>query len=379
MCNIARALVCLGLCCMVSFSAWADPGVTDREIVLGQSAAFSGPAAELGIQMNAGARAYFDHVNQQGGVHGRRITLLTLDDKYEPELAATNTRKFIEDSKVFALFGYVGTPTSNAALPIFTGAKVPFFAPFTGAKSLREPFNRHIFNIRASYADETERIVEHLSGMGVRNFGVFYQNDAYGQAGLSGVEQALKKRNMTTMAKATVERNSTEVGAAVADMLAKKPDAVIQIGAYKGCSEFIKAMRKAGFGGHIYNVSFVGSKALADELGEQGRGIGISQVVPLPWHPVSPIVNEYDRIMKAQGRDINFSSLEGFIAARVFVEGLRRAGRDLSRERFIAAMESINSTNYSSGGFPVDFSPTNHSGSKFVEMTLISKNGRFIR
>lgn len=379
MCISSRSASTLLLSLAVSISAWAETGVTEKIITLGQSAAFTGPSAELGIQMNAGAEAYFKHLNEKGGIHGRRVVLVKLDDKYEPELAVANTRKLIDKDKVFALFGYVGTPTSNAVLPIFTQAQVPFFAPYTGARSLREPFNRQVFNIRASYNDETEKIVQHLSAMGASNIGVFYQNDDYGKAGLAGVEMAMNKRKLPLVSKATVERNSVAVEDAVSTMLPKNPDAIIQIGSYKSCAQFIKSMRAAGYKGHIYNVSFVGSRALADELGEQGRGIGISQVVPLPWHTSNPIVAEYEAIMKKDGADINFSSLEGYIAARVFAEGLRRAGKELTREKLIAALESINSGNYASDGFPIDFSATNHSASHFVEMTLISKNGRFIR
>lgn len=358
--------------------AFADPGVTDGKIVLGQSAAFSGPAAQLGIQLHAGAKAYFDQVNAQGGVFGRKIEILKLDDKYEADLAAANTKKLIEVDEVFALFGYVGTPTSNAALPLFTKAKVPFFAPFTGAQSLREPFNSQIFNIRASYFDETEHLVERLVRTGLKNIAVFYQNDAYGKAGLAGVERALKKINVPMMDVATVERNSIDVAKAVEKLLPKRPDVIIQISAYASCAAYIKTMRKAGYTGQFYNVSFVGSKALADTLGNDGPGVIVSQVVPFPWHLATPVVSEYTKVMgKAGIADLNFSSLEGFIAAKVFVEGLKRAGRSLTRERLISALESINIGNYDMGGFDVAFSPGNHNGSKFVDMTVITKDSKF--
>jgi len=359
-------------------AAYAEAGVTDQKIVLGQSAAFSGPAAQLGIQLYAGAKAYFDQVNSQGGVFGRKIEIQKLDDKYEADLAAANTKTLVEGGEVFALFGYVGTPTSNAALPIFTQAKVPFFAPFTGAQTLREPFNRYIFNIRGSYFDETEHLVDRLVNIGVKHIAVFYQNDAYGKTGLAGVERALGKRNMQTTDTATVERNSTEVAKAVSKLLPKRPDAIIQISAYASCSAYIKEMRKAGYTGQFYNVSFVGSQALADALGKDGPGVVISQVVPFPWHEAAPIVAEYTKVMHKAGiHDLNFSSLEGFIDAKVFVEGLKRAGRGLTRERLIAALETINTSNYDTGGFDVNFSPTSHNGSKFVDMTVITKDAKF--
>jgi branched-chain amino acid transport system substrate-binding protein len=358
-------------------AAWAESGVTDQKIILGQSAAFSGPAAQLGIQMHIGAKVYFDHVNSQGGVYGRRIEIIKADDKYESDLAAKNTRQLIEKDNVFALFGYVGTPTSNAALPIFTEHKVPFFAPFTGAQSLREPFNREIFNIRAGYFDETESLVDQLVKMGIKKIAVFYQNDAYGKTGLDGVDRALKRRAMSILETATVERNSVDVAEAVAKLQSQHPDAIIQISAYASCAAFIKQMHKAGYTGQFLNVSFVGSRALADTLGEQGPGVVISQVVPFPWHKANPMVGEYNRIMSKAGiDDTNFSSLEGFIAAKVFVEGLKRAGRNLTRERLIAALETINATNYDTG-FDVNFGPNRHNGSTFVDMTVITKNSKF--
>lgn len=359
--------------------AQGETGVSDQRILLGQSAAFSGPAAQLGIQMHAGAKAYFDHINEQGGVHGRQVSIIKADDKYEADLAAANTRRLIEKEEVFALFGYVGTPTSNAALPIFTAAKVPFFAPFTGAQSLREPLNRHIFNIRGSYFDETEHLVERLVSVGIKNIAVFYQNDAYGLAGLAGVERALKKMNVKMVGTATVERNSTDVAKAVTALLPKRPDAIIQISAYTSCAAFIKEMRKLNYTGQFYNVSFVGSQALADTLGKDGPGVVISQVVPFPWHKATPVVAEYQRIMMRAGiNDMNFSSLEGYIAAKVFVEGLKRAGRDLTRDKLIRSLETINVNNFDAGGFNVNFSPTSHNGSKYVDMTVITKDAKFL-
>lgn len=375
--NIRAGMTFL-LMAMSAATCFAESGVTNHRITLGQSAAFSGPAAQLGIQFHAGANVYFDSINEQGGVFGRKIEIVTADDKYEPELATDNTKRFIESNSIFALFGYVGTPTSNAAIPIFTPAKIIFFAPVSGAQSLREPFNRQIFNIRAGYFDETEHLIDQLVKLGVKNIAVFYQNDAYGLSGLDGVQRALKKRNLPLVEAATVERNSTDVSAAVAKLLPKRPDAIIQISAYASCAAFIKQMKHAGYTGQFHNVSFVGSQALAEALGPDGPGAAISQVVPFPWQRSNALVGEYGKALKKAGiADANFSSLEGYIAAKVFVEGLRRAGADLTRDKFIKALETINLTNYDIG-FPISFSPTNHNGSGFVEMTVITKNGKFL-
>ena len=352
-------------------------GITDSQILLGQSVALTGPAQELGKEMQLGANLFFNQVNRNGGVHGRKVVLKTVDDGYEATRAAENTRKLIHEDKVFALFGYVGTPTSQASLPIFTEARVPFVGPFTGAELLRTPVNPYIFNVRASYYDETEAIVQHLTAMSIDRIAVFYQNDAYGQAGLAGVERALKKRNLEVVAKGTVERNTVEVKKAVADIAKANPQAVVMISAYKSCAAYIREMKAAGQTPTFWNVSFVGSKALAKELDREGRGVQISQVVPFPWDTSVPVVKEYRKLLEEAKGEPGFGTLEGFIAAKVMVEGLRRAGKNLTRENFIRAMESIQE--YDLGGFKVTYGPGQRSGSKFVDLTIISRDQKFVR
>lgn len=358
--------------------ALAQFGVSADTIPLGQSAAFSGPAKDLGTDMRTGALLAFEDVNLKGGIHGRKIKLISYDDGYEPDKAVANTKKLINEDKVFALFGAVGTPTSKAVLPIFTEAKVPYFGAFSGADLLRTPFNRYIINVRASYFDETERIVEHLVALGRAKIGVLYQNDAYGQAGLTGVKRALQKRKLEIAVKTTIERNSSEVSAAVKQMNAAAPQAVIMIGAYEGIATFVKAMKRAGSNTEFHNVSFVGSISLAKALGTDSAGVAISQVVPSPFDQTVPIVKEYQRLMKAAGgTGYSFTSLEGYIAARVFIEGLKRTGKNLTREGFIDALEGMRNVNLD--GFHIAFSPQNHQASTFVDMTMIARDGRFVR
>lgn len=362
----------------ISFSGLAENGVLHDRVVLGQAAVFSGPAAQLGIQMRNGIKAYLEHVNAQGGVHGRKLELVTEDDRYETKVAPLASKKLIEEHKVFALLGYVGTPTGVAHLPVVNQARVPLVGMFTGAEVLRVPFSRYVFHVRASYYDETEKIVEQIVSIGGKNIAVFYQDDAYGVAGLTGTEIAMKKRSMQVSTKATVERNTVKVENAVKTIHAAKPDAVVMISAYTSIAEFVRQMRKAGSGATFYNVSFVGSKALADALGKEGVGVAISQVVPFPWGTGVPVVKEYQKLAKKAGfTDYNFSALEGFLSAKVLVEGLRRTGRNLTRERFIATMESMNDVDL--GGFYVGYSPTNRAGSKFVDLTIIGRQGRFLR
>lgn len=349
-----------------------------KRIVLGQSAALSGPAAQLGVQMRVGAMLYLDALNASGGVNGQLVELRTLDDGYEPDRCKANTETFIKD-EVFALFGYVGTPTCVAALPLVNEAAIPFFGPFTGAEVLRDPFSRYVFHLRASYYQETAEIVKQLATLGRTKVAVFYQNDSYGKAGLDGVTRALKQLNTAPIALGTVERNTVEVTQALKEIVPKAPDAVVQISAYKSCAAFIRQARKAGYGGTFYNVSFVGTLALAEELGKDGRGVIISQVMPFPFAGTTGIATEYLEAIKKAGNGAlpNYSSIEGYLAAKVLVEGLRRAGRNPSRDALIQALETIQNTSF--GGFHVHFAPRVHTGSRFVELTMIDEAGRVRR
>jgi ABC-type branched-subunit amino acid transport system substrate-binding protein len=358
----------------LALPAWAQ----NNRIVVGQSAALSGPAAQLGLQMNAGARIYFGALNAQGGINGNQIELRATDDGYEPDRCKANTDKFIKDD-VFALFGYVGTPTCLAALPLVTDAKIPFFGPFTGAEALRDPFHRSVFHLRASYFDETALIVKQLTSLGLKKIAVFYQDDAYGKAGLEGVTRALKALNLAPVALGTVERNTVNVAQAVKDIASKGPDAVVQISAYKSCAAFIREARKVGYGGTFFNVSFVGTQALADELGKEAHGIMVSQVMPFPFSTTTPISREYlDAVRKAGGdAKPNYSSMEGYLAAKVLAEGLRRAGRNPTRETLITGLESVQKTDF--GGFLVNFGPKDHVASRFVDLSMLTEDGRVRR
>lgn len=356
----------------------ADIGVTDKEILVGQFAAQTGPAAELGKRMQLGMLAYFNAVNAAGGINGRTIKLVSRDDGYEPEKAAAAVKALIEEDKVFALVGSVGTPTTLAAVPAINAAGIPLIGPFTGAQALREPLNRNLFHVRASYFDETERIVQHLSTLGIKKIAVFYQNDSYGKAGLEGVTRALTKRSLKPAAAVTVERNSVDVAAAWAELVKAAPEAVVQISAYKSCAALIKLARSKGYGGQFFNVSFVGSTALSAELGDAGAGVTISQVVPFPYTPSSEIVREYQqRMTEAGNKDFDFSSMEGFLAAKVFVEGVRRAGKALTRASLVSGLESMRDVNM--GGFLVSYSPKNHEASHYTDLTIIGRGGRFVR
>jgi ABC-type branched-subunit amino acid transport system substrate-binding protein len=365
-------------CLAAASAAVAMPAFAqfDRRIVLGQSAAFSGPAAQLGIQMNRGAKLYFDSVNAAGGVHGAQIELRSMDDMYEPDKCKANTDALINKEDVFALFGYVGTPTSLAALPLVNQHKVPFFGPFTGAEALRDPFSRYVFHVRASYYDETALIVKQLTQLNLKKIAIFRQNDSYGQAGYDGVVRALKALNLEPVAVGLVERNTVEVAAAVNAIVPSQPDAVVQISAYKSCAAFIREARKAGYGGTFYNVSFVGTQALADELGRSAMGVVVSQVMPFPFSLTTPISREYLAAVQKAGGDNkpNYSSMEGYIAAKLFTEGLKRAGKAPNREALIGGLESVQTLDL--GGFVVGYGAKSHVASRFVDLSMLTDDGR---
>jgi branched-chain amino acid transport system substrate-binding protein len=345
----------------------------DTPLVLGQSAPFTGPAAQLGVQFHQGAKLFLDQYNAQPG--RRNVVIKNLDDGYEPDRCAANTQKLIEED-VFALFGYVGTPTSLAALPLAVKDKVPFVAPLTGAMSLREPFQKNVFHVRASYNDETALMVRQLTHLGLKKIAVFHQNDAYGKAGLDGVAAALAEQQLKPVALATVERNSADVAQAVKTIVAARPDAVVQVGAYKACAAFIREARKAGFGGTFFNLSFVGTQALSDELGKDAAGVMVTQVVPSPYNPANALAREFtEAVRKAgAGATANFSSMEGYLAARVLTEGLRKVSGKPTRDGLVAGLEGLDRQSF--GGFEVSFSGKNHVASKFVELSMLTGDGK---
>src|SRR5215467_470303 len=277
----------------------AEDGVTTDAIVLGQAAVLSGPAAALGQGMKTGMQAAFDEINKKGGIHGRKLKLVSVDDGYEPEKSIVATKKLIEEDKVFALIGAVGTPTSAATQPIATAAKVPFVGAFTGAGFLRDAKLENVINVRASYDAETEAWVRHLTeDLKIKKIAIFFQDDAFGRAGLSGFKKAMDKRNLSIVAEGTFERNTVAVKSALLTLKRAEPEAVVMVGPYKPCAEFIKLARKVEFSPVFVNISFVGASALARELGPDGRGVVVSQVVPFPWDTSLKAVADYQAAIK---------------------------------------------------------------------------------
>lgn len=364
------------LACLLAAAglARAETGVTATEVLVGMSNAQSGPASGLGTRLKAGAQAYFARVNAAGGVHGRRIKLVSYDDGYEPDRAVAMTEKLINEDKVFTLFGYVGTPTSSAVLPLVSKAGIPYVAPFTGAELLRTPVNKVVFNVRASYFDETEGMVERLTrDLGVRKIGVFIQDDAYGNAGKAGVMRALVKNNLTLAGEGKYKRNTIEIEPGLAALKAANPEAVVMVGTYKACAEFVRQARASGFKPRFLNVSFVGTSDFIQAAGADAEGVYITQVMPSPDDAGLPLVRQYQSDMKAAGNaETDYTSLEGYVDAVVLVEALRKAGPALTRPAFMAAMEALTAD---LGGVKVEYSPRSHQGLRGIYHTVV-KGGR---
>ena len=358
---------------LVATAACAQvPGVTAERILFGQSAALGGPAANLGTEMRRGILAAFEEVNRAGGVGGRRLELRSYDDRYEPELAIANTVRLIHDDSVFALIGAVGTPTSAASEPIARAAGVPFIAPFTGAEFLRDPALTHVVNVRASYFEETEAIVQRLiDGLGVSRIGVLYQDDSYGRSGLAGVRQALDRRGIELVGAGTYMRNTTAVKTALLGLNQRNPEAIIVIGAYLPSAVFTQWARKLDVKALIFNISFVGSDALAAALGPAGEGVYITQVVPFPDGTAIPLLAEYRKALVANDATArpSFGSLEGYIAGRLTAAVLARAGGSPTRESFLSAL--VNTGKFDIGGFTLKYGPGDNRGSDQVFLTLI--------
>lgn len=367
----------------VMLAAVLNAGVLASELVIGQAAPLSGVLGTTGKQMVIGAQIYFDHINRLGGIHGARIKHVVLDDGYRVDETVRLTRQLVEKDQAVALFGYAGTANIGELLKlgVLSRANIALVAPYTGGEPLRKPFNPNVFHIRAGYADEGEHMVDHLVTLGIRRIAVFYQNDAFGKAGLLGVEQALARRGLELTDSASYERNTDDVSAAVKQLTASQPDAIIMVSVNRSTAGFVRAYRQAGGAGQLFNISVVDPAELV-RLGGRANlhGLGIAQVVPYPYSPTLPVIKEYRELFKKYApadAAISYTSFEEFIGAKVLVEGLRRAGPAPTPQKVLRALESLGT--HDVGGFLVNFSPDNRIGSKFVEVTVIGRDGTLLR
>ncbi|MBC8460736.1 MAG: ABC transporter substrate-binding protein [Deltaproteobacteria bacterium] len=361
-------------------TATEPAGVTDSEILIGSSCPLTGHASFLGTNYIHGAQSYINYINDKGGIFGRKIRVIAYDDGYDPPRCLFNTQKLINEDKVFALFCYVGTPTSVEIIPIVEEAKIPLLGLFTGANALRNPFRKYIFNIRASYYQEIAMMIKHLvEDRKLTKFAVFYQYDAYGIDGLTGTELALKKYGLEPVATGSYPRGTINVEGALKDIIASEAEAVIMVGTYDPCAIFIKLARFKKFNPVFHNVSFVGGDELARKLGSDGEGVIITQVVPSPdARALLLTVDKYCRLLKKYypQDEPNYVSFEGYLNAKILVKGLEGVGKHLTRKGFIKSLEGIKDLSIGIGQ-PINFGPEDHQGFDTIYFSQI-KDGKIV-
>lgn len=353
-----------------------------NDLVIAQVAPLSGVLASTGAQMVVGGRICFAQVNASGGIHGRPIRHVVVDDGYKVDETVRLTREQLANPEVLALFGFAGTANVGKLLAegVLEQGGAPLVAPYTGGENLRTPFNPWIFHLRAGYADEAEHMVQQATTLGLRRIAVMYQDDGFGKAGLEGVRQALERRKLVLSAAAGYERNTDKVEEAVHRIKASDAQAVIMISVNVPTAAFVKRYREIGGGAQLYNISVVDPAEIVKLAGQRNaRGLGISQVVPYPYTPRLPVVREYQKLLQrhAPGQQVNYTSFEEFLGAKVLVEGLRRAGPQPTRAKLVAALEGMAS--FDLGGVTVGYAPDNRVGSRYVEVTVIGGDGRLLK
>jgi branched-chain amino acid transport system substrate-binding protein len=355
-----------------------EVGVSSDTILFGQAAALEGPSSALGQGMRQGILAAFAEINARGGVHGRKLKLISRDDGYDPDQSVAQTIKLIEEDKVFALIGAVGTPTATVTVPISSAKNVPFIGPFTGAEFLRAPELHNVVNIRASYRAEAEAWIKHLTeDLHLKSIAIFYQDDSFGRDGLEGVKRALERRGMELTAEGTFERNTKAVGSALRTLKRAEPEAIVMVGTYAPCAEFIKLARESGFNPIFVNISFVGANALAKELGPEGNGVIVSQVVPFPWDTSVKVVADYQAAEKALDPDLtpDFVSLEGYLSGRLVAAALEITGANPTRANLLRVINDVGRFDIS--GEIMTFGPQMHDAPPEVFLTVIQPDGTF--
>jgi len=349
--------------------------VTAKTILIGQSVSLTGPLASIGTDFSEGFKTYIDEVNRRGGVFGRQLKVVLMDDGYVPQRSLSNTEKMITEDGVFALAGNLGTGNVIAVLPLLAGKRVPLFAPFTGADSLRSTPNRYLFTVMASYSNEIEKMVQHLTTIGITSIAVVYQNNPFGKEGLSGVQATMKDRRLVPVAVAPIETDARDAAAAAQVIARVHPQAVIVATAGKATIEFVSEFKKTGVSAQLLTWSVADTNLLVKQLGKDVDGMIVTQTMPSPFSVKLAVSREYRQLMKSADRDkhVGYASMTGFVSAKALVQALRLAGPDLNREKFISAVESTKAMDL--GGFILRFAPEQHHGSTYVESTIVRSGG----
>ncbi|MBK6591247.1 MAG: ABC transporter substrate-binding protein [Burkholderiales bacterium] len=369
------------LMCLLAFTAKASEiGVSDQEIVLGQSLGITGPLAQIAPDIVNGGKAYFDAINSTGGIYGRKIRSVVLDDGYDPARTLKTARQLIEDDKAFALYNFTGTANVAAILPMLANEAqpVPLVGPLTGADGIRNPRMDNVFHVRASYEDELEKLVEHLTTVGIKRLGVLWINNGMGKDGMAGIEKAMKKHGVTSYASVSIQPDGSDAEKAIASLRETQPAAIIMITTGTATVSFIKGFNKVQKGMRFYALSVMGTQSALKALGPDGIGVVVTTVVPFPWSNRNALAKEYQSAMRKAGYDnLSFLGFEAYINAKVIAEAIRRAGKDLTRAKFNSSMESMRDLNL--GGFHLSFNKNQHQGSRFVELAIIRDGERFTK
>jgi ABC-type branched-subunit amino acid transport system substrate-binding protein len=355
----------------------AEPGVTQNEVVIAQVGPLTGVLSGPNRENVEGALAYLKFINKQGGIHGRKISLKQFDDEQNPQRALDITRKLIADRSVFAFAMHRTSPTLEKVVPEATKAGYPVFAPQVGPTFAFEPFNPLVFNVRARYRDEVAKIIEYLNTTGSDGFGFLYADDAFGHDNMVGAQQAMEKLKLKPVAQVLLDNRTTDIGPAVEVFAKTRPQVIVIITNAKAAAEFVKQMRKSGVDSQFVSLSNTSGDGFIKDLGEAGNGVIVTQVMPYPYSDSVPIAREFRKLMRENSSAVpSYASIQGFISAKLLVEGLKRAGPNLTQRGFAKALESIG--NLDLGGYLISYGPSNHDGSRYVDITMI-KNGRFLR
>lgn len=371
---VAGALIPLA----IPGSAWAQEGGSGP-VRIAQSLPLTGPLADLGQAVHQGAKACFDRVNASGGIEGRNIELIVKDDAYDLERAKANYKELLAMPQLLAFFNTFGTPMVEALLPMAASDGVPVIAPFTGASSVRQKPSRQVVHIRASYADEIHKIVEHLSTVGTTRLTVAYQNNAFGKDAAAAAAVACAKFNLKPLGVGAVENDASNAAAVAQQLMALEPECVVVGLGGKPALEFIRAAKKHRRGITVYAISVFGAAGTVEALGADAKGIAVSQVVPLPTRTVMPIVRDFHAAWKASGftQQVSHTSLEAYVCARALVEALKRAGKGVNRVSLVDAIWRLKALDL--GGVELRFEDPSRNASRYVELTMIGSDGRFIK
>jgi len=359
--------------------AWAACSLAHADILVGQTADFSGPVAAGVKETAAGARLWIDHVNAAGGINGEQVKVVTMDDKFEPTLAAANARELITKNKVIALFLTRGTPHNQAIVPLLSEYGVPLVAPSTGAMALHKPVNSWVFNVRASYQHEANRAIRHLSLVGLNHIGIVQVNDSFGADAVKGAAEAFKQVNGAPAFTETYDREKPDFTKIAAAVTAQNPQAILFLGSGSAVVNGVKAIRATGSHAQIVTLSNNASDGFIKALGENATGTIVTQVFPYERSLASPLVKEARQLQKAASGDdrVTPAMLEGFAGAKVLTEGLRRAGKQPTREKLREALETLR--RYDIGGLEVSFSSSSHTGLDYTDLSIIGSDGKFTR